>query len=266
MAQEPHTGPQPGDQYVQSLARGLAVIRAFDEDHPRMTLSEVAARAGVARAVARRLLLTLQSLGYVRSDDRSFELTGLVLELGYSYLATQPLAALAAPILDDLAARTGESASVATLDGTDIVYIARVHRRSIMRVNIHIGTRFPAYATSMGRVLLAGLPARDLDAILDRIDFAALTGRTVTNRERLVRELTKVRKQGWAMVDQELEVGLRSMAAPVRDGSGRTVAAVNVSLQVTPGEAASTRQRQVDTLVPLLKDAAEQLSLVVPRH
>ena len=223
--------PQAGDQYVQSLARGLAVIRAFDANNPHMTLSEVAVRTGLTRATARRFLHTLVELGYVRTDGKTFALTALVLQLGYSYLSALTLPQLAQPHLEELSVRLGESTSAAVLDGNDIFYVARVATRRIMTVGITVGTRFPAYATSMGRVLLAGLPDPELRAYLDTVTLEALTPRTVTTRKDLVAELEKVRIQGWCLLDQELELGLMSVAAPVRNAAGKTVAAVNVSLQ-----------------------------------
>ena len=219
----------PGDQFVQSLARGLSVITAFDADHAAMTLSDIAARTGLSRATARRFLHTLVELGYVRFDGKQFALTPQVLRLGTAYLSGLGLPQIAQPHLEQLSARLGESTSAAVLDGDEIVYVARVATRRIMTVGITVGTRFPAYATSMGRVLLAGLPAQELDDYLARADLAPLTGRTLHDAATLRAELDRVHAQGWALVDQELEAGLRSVAAPLRDGEDRVVAAVNVS-------------------------------------
>lgn len=257
---------EPGDGYVQSLARGLAVIRAFDTDHSRMTLSEVATRTGVARAVARRLLHTLVALGYVRTDGRHFELTAQVLELGYRFIAGQPLAAIAEPVLRDLALSTGESVSVAILDGTEIVYIACIHRRRIMDVDIRVGTRFPAFVTSMGRMLLSGLPAAELEALLDRTEFTRFTDKTITDRRTLMRVIERTRSRGWALVVQELDPGLWAMAAPVVDADGRVVAAVGYSLQVTVTDPPSKRQTEADALVVPLLAAAGELSRAVRGH
>lgn len=219
--------------FVQSLQRGLAVIRAFDADHAELTLSEVAAATGVTRATARRFLLTLAELGYVRNDGRYFSLTARVLELGYAYLSSLSLPQVAEPHLEALVAQVHESSSMSVLDGTDIVYVARVPVSRIMTVAISVGTRFPAYATSMGRVLLAGLPDEQLSTQLAGLRPTSLTSRTVTSVEALHTELIRVRAQGWALVNQELEEGLRAIAAPVRDPSGRVVAAVNVSAHAT---------------------------------
>lgn len=248
--------PDPSGQYVQSLARGLSVIRAFDGDHAEMTLSDLARRTGLTRATSRRFLLTLVELGYVKTDGRLFSLTARVLELGFSYLSALSLPEIAQPHLEQLAASIHESTSASVLDGTDIVYVARVPTRRIMSVRINIGTRFPAYATSMGRVLLAGLSAEELDAHLAGIDFEGLTAHTVTSRKALEEELARVREQGWAMVDQELENGLRSIAAPVRHGTGVVLAAINVS---TTANSHTVESIQENLLPPLLL-AAENIS------
>ncbi len=238
--------------YVQSLERGLAVIRAFGADTPSLTLSEVARATGLTRAATRRFLLTLGDLGYVRSDGRRFELTARVLELGYAFLSSLSLPEVAEPHLERLVAEVHESSSVSVLDGDDIVYVARVPTARIMRVSINVGTRFPAYATSMGRVMLAGLPAGELDACLARVQLRRLSARTITREAALREELDRVRTQGWAMVDQELEEGLRSVAAPIRDRAGRVVAAVNLSAHASRTPAEAMRR---DMLPPLLATA-----------
>ncbi len=238
---------------MQSLERGLAVIRAFDHEHPELTLSEVAVRTGVTRAVARRFLLTLAALGYVRSDGRFFSLTARVLELGYAYLSSLSLPEVAESHLEALVAEVSESSSVSVLDGHDVVYVARVPVSRIMTVSISVGTRFPAYATSMGRVLLAGLPADDLESYLSAVSMEPLTARTLTSVDALRAEIAKVRAQGWSLVNQELEEGLRALAAPVRDRTGKVVAAVNVSAHASRTSLEAMRR---DLLPPLLKTAA----------
>ncbi|MEV4189060.1 IclR family transcriptional regulator domain-containing protein [Streptosporangium canum] len=242
-----------GSDHVQSLARGLSVIRAFGAATPELTLSEVARATGLTRAAARRFLLTLVDLGYVRTDGRLFALSPRVLELGYAYLSGLSLPEVAEPHLARLVAEVRESASMAVLDGEDIVYVARVATTRIMRVSIDIGTRFPAHCTSMGRVLLAGLPAGEPDARLGRAGLRGFTARTVTTPSALLAELDRVRSQGWAMVDQELEEGLRSVAVPVRDRSGRVVAAMNISSHASRTTVESVRN---DLLPPLLAAAA----------
>ncbi|HWI31912.1 MAG TPA: IclR family transcriptional regulator C-terminal domain-containing protein [Microbacterium sp.] len=228
-------GAEPGanGEFVQSLARGLAVIRAFDAEHPELSLSDVARRTGLTRAAARRFLLTLETLGYVRSDARAFALTPRVLELGFSYLSALSLPEIVQPHLEALSREVDESVSAAVLDGPDIVYVARVPTRRIMSVRITIGTRFPAYATSMGRVLLAGLVDAERDAALAASALAPLTERTVTDPAALRDALARVRTQGWSLVDGELEPGLRSIAAPVHARDGSVVAAINVSTSAT---------------------------------
>ncbi len=242
-----------GAGYVQSLARGLMVIRAFDESHSEMTLSEVARATDLSRAAARRFLHTLVQLGYVWTDGRVFALTPRVLELGFAYLSSISLPEIAQPHLERLVARVHESASVSVLDGDDIVYVARVPTSRIMTVSINIGTRFPAYATSMGRVLLAHLPAEELDAYLERLRPEPLGPHTITRAAELRRELDQVRTQGWALVDQELEAGLRSIAAPIRGASERVVAAINVSSHASR---TSSEDARSTLLPPLLETAA----------
>ncbi|GAB4098545.1 IclR family transcriptional regulator domain-containing protein [Sinomonas halotolerans] len=250
------------DAHVQSLARGLAVIRAFDAEHQEMTLSEVAVRTALTRATARRFLHTLVALGYVRTDGRLFSLTPLVLQLGYAFLSGQRLPELAQPILEDLSHRHGESTSLAILDGTDIVYLTRIHTRRIMTVGISPGTRFPAHATSMGRVLLAALSPGELADYFAHAELAPLTPRTLTSREAIEAELARVREAGYAVVDQELEVGLRSVAVPVIGAEGRAVAAINVALPARLDSAGTSEERDVEAaqLVPELREAAQRIA------
>ena len=247
---EPH---QRESHYVQSLERGLSVITAFGPDAAELTLSDVARLTGLTRAAARRYLLTLADLGFVRQDGKLFRLTPKVLGLGYAFLSSLSLPAVAEPHLEWLAHEVGESSSMSVLDGHDIVYVARVPTSRIMTVAINVGTRFPAYATSMGRVLLAGLDDVALEAHLDRLDLEAFTARTVRTVGELRDRLHETRRQGYALVDQELEDGLRSVAAPLRDGTGRVVAAVNVSAPVRRGEIPEILRH---LLPPLLKAAA----------
>jgi IclR family pca regulon transcriptional regulator len=237
---------------VRSLERGLAVIRAFDADHPRLTLSQVADLCGLPRAAARRSLLTLADLGYVRTDGRHFALTARVLELGYAYLAGLTLPQLAEPHLRQLVEHTGESSSLCVLDGDDVVYVARVPTRRIMAATITVGTRFPAHVTSVGRVLLADLPDDEIGTRLARADLRPLTSRTLVSPARLRAELGRVRRQGYAVVDQELEEGLRSVAAPVRGRDGDVVAAVNIPVPAGRTSLEAVRRE----LLPRLRDTA----------
>ncbi|WP_374976025.1 IclR family transcriptional regulator C-terminal domain-containing protein [Microbacterium trichothecenolyticum] len=233
---------------VQSLARGLAVIRAFDAEHPELTLSEVARRADITRAAAGRFLRTLEQLGYVRAAGRTFSLTPRVLELGFSYLSALSIPEIVQPHLERLSREVDESVSAAVLDGGDIVYIARVPTRRIMSVRITIGTRFPAFATSMGRVLLAGMPDGAVDELFAASVLPSLTARTVTDATALREELDRVRAQGWSLVDGELEPGLRSVAVPLHDRRGDVVAAVNVSTSATRDTVEHVLQRHLPAL------------------
>lgn len=246
---------------MQSLERGLAVIRAFSADHPALTLSEVARRTGLTRAAARRFLLTLARLGYVGSDGRQFHLRARVLDLGYAYLSSQPFWALAQPHMEALTESLHESSSISVFDDDEIVYVARVPTKRIMTIALAVGSRLPAYPTSMGRVLLAGLPEEALAAYLDRTDLVALTPRTVTDTGLLREIVERVGEQGWALVDQELEEGVRSMAAPLRDASGRVVAAINVSAHATR----ATLDRLRREFLPCLLATADQISLELGR-
>ncbi|MEF2977708.1 IclR family transcriptional regulator domain-containing protein [Subtercola sp. YIM 133946] len=247
--------PGPSSGFVQSLARGLAVIRVFGEDNPVMTLSDIARASGLTRATTRRFLMTLIELGYVRTDGKTFALTARVLELGFSYLSGLTLPQIAQPLLEDLSRQIGESTSAAILDGSDIVYVVRVPTHRIMTVGINLGTRLPAYATSMGRVLLAGLAPDALADYLHDLKLQALTSRTVGSEQALLAELDRVRAQGWALADQELEPGLRSIAAPIHDAAGTVVAAVNVSTAASSGTSASLRA----TCLPALQATAAHI-------
>jgi IclR family pca regulon transcriptional regulator len=243
------------DTVVQSLVRGLSVIRAFDADNSRLTLSDVARATGLTRSAARRFLHTLVGLGYVANDGRYFTLRPRVLDLGYAYLSSLSLPDIAEPHLERLSIKTGESASVSVLDGRDVVYVARVATRRIMTVAISVGTRFPAYATSMGRVLLAGQSDEWLAGFITSANLTSLTPYTVTDPDKLREIVTQVREQGWALVDQELEEGLRSIAVPVRDASGSVVAALNLSAPARRGSGDDIARE----LLPPLLDAATEI-------
>jgi IclR family pca regulon transcriptional regulator len=233
--------PKSSD-FVQSLERGLAVIRAFDGEHRELTLTEVARIAGLTRAAARRFLLTLVELQYMRVAGGRFSLRPRVLELGYAYLSSLSLPEVAQPHMEALVAKVNESCSISVLDDTDIVYLVRVPTRRIMSITLAVGTRLPAYATSMGRVLLAGLPEAELEERLGRIELRRLTAQTVRSREELVGVLRTVRKQGYALVDQELEEGLRSVAVPIQGPAGTLSAALNVSVHASRASMATVRR------------------------
>lgn len=258
---KPVTAPTPGDGYVQSFARGLEVIRSFSAQAPQQTLTEVAARAGLTRAGARRILLTLQTLGYVESDGKLFTLTPRILDLGFAYLSSMPIWNLAEPVMEGLVAQVKESCSAAALDGSDIVYVLRVPTHKIMSISLGVGSRLPAYCTSLGRMLLAGLPEDQARERLDAAKRGALTRHTVTDIDALMAKVAQARRQGWCLVNQELEEGLISMAAPIINRSGRTVAALNIS-----GQANRTNAKAMqETMLPPLQEAAHQISALLGR-
>jgi len=215
--------------YVRAAARTLEVIRCFGAETPRLSLSDIARATGLDRATARRLLLTLRDLGYVRQEGRTFSLTPRVLELGYAFLSGLSLVEIARPYLQTVAQKLHETASLTVLEGDDVIYLDLASSSRIAAVQIKVGTRFKAHATSMGRVMLADLPADELEAVLDMVEHDERTERTVRTTDELRSEIHKAGEQGWAIVDQELEIGLTGVAAPIRDRSGRVVAAVNVS-------------------------------------
>lgn len=240
---------------VQSFERGLAVIRSFGAQAPAQTLSDVARATDLSRAVVRRLLYTLENEGYARRDGSRFELTPRILELGYAFLSSHTLAEIARPHLERLSAEVRESTSVAVLDGTSVVYVARVQANRVMTVAIGLGTRFEAYRTSLGRALLAWREPDEVAAVWEASDRAHPTETTVSNLAQLRDALDQVRRRGYAMVDQELEVGVRSVAAPICDAEGVPVAAVNVSTHTS-----RTTKAQVRTVVvPALLRTADAI-------
>jgi IclR family transcriptional regulator, pca regulon regulatory protein len=233
----------------------------FSRERPALTLSEVARLTGITRATARRILLTLEDLGHVRSDGRLFSLTPRVLTLGWAYLSSLNLWETAQPLMEELTKQTNESCSAATLDLPDVVYVARVPTHRIMTIALGVGTRLPAHCTSMGRVLLAALGDDELEAFLASARLEAYTDRTITEPDRLRRTIQTVRDQGWALVDQELEIGLRSIAAPLRI-DGRTIAAINVSAAAPRVPLEQLRGR----FLPELLKTAEMISTALERQ
>ena len=219
--------------FVQSLQRGLAVIRAFDADNPTLTLSEVARATGLARAAARRFLITLVDLGYIRVEGRQFRLSPQVLELGRPYLSSLTLPEIALPHLREQTNELHESTTLAVLDGTDIVYVAHAPAKRILSVSIDIGARDVAFATALGRVLLAGQPNDWLDTYLATAELQAITPHTIHSPSKLRAELVRVRHQGHALIDQELEDGLRAIAAPIHDQHGNVIAAANLAVHAS---------------------------------
>lgn len=234
---------------IDSVEKAFRVLQAFSAEHPALSVSEAAELTGLSRATARRILITCARLGFAESDDRRFRLTPRVLRLGYGYLSSLPVWERAQPHMRALADTVRESCSAATLDGDEIVYVARVPAQRSMSITLSVGSRLPAHPTSMGRVLLAALPATELRDYLDTAELRALTSRTIIDPAELERELERVRARGYALVDGEREEGVRSAAAPVRDGSGGVVAAVNVSANAGRVSVADLRDRCVPSLI-----------------
>ncbi len=245
-----------GPDFIEALARGLDVIAAFRPGRPTMTLTEVAASTGLARPTARRILLTLAELGYVRAVVGGFALTPRVLELGVAYVRSQGLWDVARPHLERLVARTNESCSIAQLDGSDIVYVARVAVPKIVGLSVQIGTRFPALPTSLGKVVLAALPDDEGDRVVAQPTRSGLVPPWQPDRAEREAVLREVRARGWAVTDEQLALGIRSVAAPLRDGSGRVVAAVNVNTHAAETPVA----RLLEDHLPLLLQVAGDIS------
>jgi IclR family transcriptional regulator, pca regulon regulatory protein len=242
-------------EFVGSLERGLKVLQALGDAPDGLTLTDVASRIGLTRATARRFLLTLLELGFVRQERRLFILTPKVLSLGVSYLSNRPIWQSAEPAMQELSRQLNESCSAAVLDGGDVVYVARVAGKRIMSVNITIGTRLPALITSMGRVLLSNLSATALHGYLEETPIQRYTDHTIIDRDALFREIDTARMKGYAIVDQELELGLRSIAVPLRDRAGRAFAGLNISTQA----ARYSSEALIRDVLPLMRDAARRI-------
>ncbi len=256
MTTQPSTPIGPHDpSFISALARGLAVIRAFGLGRERLTLAEIGRATDLPRATVRRSLLTLQSLGYVASDGKHFALTPSVLSLGYAYLSSTPLPRAIQPTLELVSEKTNESSSAAILDGGEIIYIARAATRRIMSVGLSTGSRLPAYCSSLGRVLLAAHPANEARALLGGMTREQLTLHTVTEIDALMDIIAQTANAGYALVDEELEIGLRSIAVPVRNAAGQVVAAMNVSAQA----GRVSREDLVRDILPVLQQAAESV-------
>jgi IclR family pca regulon transcriptional regulator len=247
--------------FMTSLARGLAVVRAFSQQRQRLSIAQISLRTGISRAAVRRCLYTLARLGYVASDDgRNFTLRPRILALGHAYLSSAPLVSSAQPLLDHVSDQVHESCSMAIHDGDDILYVARSSSSArIMSIDLGIGSRLPAFCTSMGRVLLAGLPAGELNDFLKRFAPTPYTARTLVVRDRLRDAIAAARQAGYAIVDQELELGLRSIAVPVVDANGQAAAAINISTQAARVPIADIEKRYL----PVLRAAASELSLLL---
>ena len=236
-------------EIMGGFAKGLLVIESFGRGHEALTIADVAKAAGLDRATARRCLLTLLKLGYAESDERRFRLTGRVLRLGYAYLIAAPLPQVVQPYLERLSEKTGESCSCSILDNDEILYVARAAQRRVLSITLKVGSRLPAYCASMGRVLLAALPVGQARSVLARSERSKLTPATITDLHSLMAVLNTARVSGYAIVDEELEVGLRSIAVPLTDARGKVVAAINVGLPA----AKMTCDRMVAEILPELR-------------
>ncbi len=246
--------------FMTSLARGLAVIQAFSQRKRQASVSQLSQKTGLSRAAVRRCLYTLAKLGFAGSDDsRHFFLRPRILALGHSYLSSMPLATAAQPVLEHVSHLLHESCSIATLDGLDIIYVARANVTRIMAIDLGVGSRLPAFCTSMGRVLLAHLPPEEQESSLARVEFTRYTERTVPTLEKLRQVLRLVQRNGYAIIDQELELGLRSMAVPIQNPSGKVVAALNVGAHAQR----VTIQEMQTKFLPLLQTAAQELSMLL---
>lgn len=246
--------------FMTSLARGLSVIQAFSAQRRVLTISQISQRTGIPRAAVRRCLHTLGKLGFVSAEDgRNFSLRPRILALGHAYLASTPLANAAQPVLRHMSTTLNESSSVAILDGDEILYIARAFTSRIMTIDLHVGSRLPAYCTSMGRVLLSHIPSDALETYFDRVKLIQYTPRTIVTREGLREALDSVRRNGYAINDQELEIGLRSIAVPIEAPDGRVVAALNVGVQAARISVAEMESR----FLPVLRDGARELGLLL---
>jgi IclR family pca regulon transcriptional regulator len=246
--------------FMTSLARGLTVIQAFSQKKRELTISQLSGKTGLSRAAVRRVLYTLTKLGFAGSDDgRHFYLGPRILALGYSYIASMPLATAAQPVLERVSHELHESCSISTLDRSEIIYVARANVTRIMSIDLGVGSRLPAFCTSMGRILLASLPAEDLESYLGQTELKRFTERTITSAEKLRQVLRLVSRNGYAIVDQELELGLRSMAVPIQNPDGRIVAALNVGAHA---QRVSIQEMQTKFL-PRLRAAAQELSMLL---
>jgi IclR family pca regulon transcriptional regulator len=250
------TGEARSRDFIQSLERGLAIIRVFNSERPSMTVSEIAQELDLTRAAVRRFLLTLDELGYVYGKNNRFELTPRVLELGYAYLSALSFPESALPRLEQLVAETGEASEGSVLDGGDIVYVVRVPGPAMMTISVNIGARRPAYATAMGRVLLANLPPADLEVYFEAHELVPVRPRTISDVDALCAELHRVREGGYALVDQELEEGLVAIAVPVRDRNGRVRAAINLSTHI-----GRKSVKEMRSLVPAVRAAAADIEV-----
>jgi IclR family pca regulon transcriptional regulator len=246
--------------FMTSLARGLAVIRAFSDQRRSLTIAQISHRTGIPRAAVRRCLFTLKQLGYVDSEANNFSLKPKILTLGYSYLSSTPLMVSAQPTLNAISRALGESCSLAMLDEGEVLYVSRSAASRVMSVALNTGSRLPAYCTSLGRILLAHLDEEALASYFSQIELKAFTDKTVVSEARLREILSRVQVAGYALVEEELEIGLRSIAVPVRGASGNVIAALNIGAQATRVSA----RKMTEEFLPALLKGAQELSVLLP--
>ncbi len=242
--------------FIQSLERGLAVIQTFSHEHPTLTVSEAAKITDLSRPKVRRILLTLESLGYLKSKNGHFTLTARVLSLGYAYISSKNIWDIANQHMKDLVDQTGESTSISVFDDTEIVYVARIPTKRIMTISLDVGSRLPAYATSMGQVLLAHLSSPGLEEYFCNVELKSFTEKTIIDKFKLAEKFSEIRENGWVFVEQQLEDGLSSIAAPIRNAEGQVIAAINISAHA--GRISSKTREEV--FVPLLLQTANRIS------
>lgn len=245
--------------YIQSLERGLQVIQAFSQQNPAMTVSEMAKGTGLSRPTVRRILLTLEHLGFAESRNGLYRLTPRALSLGYAYLSSNNVWSIAHPFMRNFVEKTSESCSISILDGMDVLYVARVSTKRIMSINLDVGSRLPAYATSMGHVLLANLTDGELVHYLEKVNFEKFTDKTIIDKEKLKKVLNDVRLKNWGGVDQQFEEGLRSIAVPITNANGKVIAAINCSAH------AGRISKQVlrEEFLPILQSTAKKISQAI---
>jgi IclR family pca regulon transcriptional regulator len=246
--------------FMTSLARGLAVVRAFSDRRRSLTIAQISHKTGIPRAAVRRCLHTLKQLGYADSEANNFTLKPKILTLGYSYLSSTPLTVSAQPYMDQISRTLNESCSLAVLDGNNVLYVSRSSTSRIMSVALNVGSRLPAYCTSLGRAMLAYLPDDALKAYFNSVELKAYTERTVVSQKRLKEILAETREAGFTIVEEELEVGLRSIAVPVRGASGTVVAALNIGAQATR----VTSRQMKEAFLPVLLKGSQELSALLP--
>jgi IclR family pca regulon transcriptional regulator len=259
MLTEDHDKPA---EFVEALAKGIAILESFDASHPEMTLSEVAKRVGLSPAAARRSLLTLQALGYVDQTGKRFHLRPKIMTLGSAFYFSARIEEVLQPDLRELVEKFGDASSAGTLDGEDVIYVAHVSVQRARRAAAVMGARYPAFATSLGRVLLAGLSDEALERYLSKVRLTALTSRTITDTEALRREILVVRETGYATTVDQLDYGITALAVPIRDMEGRTIAALNTSGYtgiVTPETLVAER-------LPALRQAASHIAHAITRY